>query len=121
MQAKGLAATKCRTPAEWRASEQGKVVKDLPPIVMEPLRYLDGAREGASISAAPRLLPSKAARPLSDVLVLDFSHVIARSHECSRVHTGWHGIAQDGKDFPHRWEWLTRNLKRSSREPQVMT
>jgi hypothetical protein len=24
------------------------------------------------------LLPSKAARPLSDVLVLDFSHVIAR-------------------------------------------
>ena len=23
--------------------------------------------------------------------------------------------------FPHHWEWLTRNLKRSSREPQVMT
>ena len=78
MQAKGLAATKCRTPAEWRACEQGKAVKDLPPIVMEPLRYLEDARDGASISAAPRLLPSKAARPLSDVLVLDFSHVIAR-------------------------------------------
>ena len=101
MQAKGLAATKCRTPAEWRASEQGKVVKDLPPIVMEPLRYLDGAREGASISAAPRLLPSKAARPLSDVLVLDFSHVIARSHEC----IGWHGIAQDGT----RWHGIARD------------
>ena len=75
MQAKGLAATMCRTPMEWRASEQGRAIEQLPPIVMEPLRYLDGADMLAA--GGPRLLASKAARPLSDILVVDFSHVIA--------------------------------------------
>jgi len=68
MQKAGLAATMCRTPAEWRASEQGKAMAELPPIVMEPIQYA---------KSTPRVLPAKAARPLSDVLVLDFSHVIA--------------------------------------------
>jgi len=44
----------------------------LPPIVMEPVAGVQGPA-----APPPRLLPAKAARPLSDVLVLDFSHVIA--------------------------------------------
>ena len=67
MQRKGLCATKCRTPMEWRASEQGKVVLGLPPLCFEPRRGRGGARA----------LPAAAARPLSDVIVIDFSHVIA--------------------------------------------
>ena len=67
MQRKGLCATKCRTPSEWRASPQGKAVLGLPPLCFEPRRGRGGARA----------LPARAARPLSDVLVVDFSHVIA--------------------------------------------
>lgn len=67
MQAKGLCATKCRTPIEWRDSPQGKVVLGLREIEFEHRRGGRGAR----------LLPSRAARPLSDVIVIDFSHVIA--------------------------------------------
>ena len=48
MQAKGLAATMCRTPAEWRASEQGKAMGALPPIVIEPISHLDGANSLAA-------------------------------------------------------------------------
>ena len=73
MQAKGLAATKCRTPMEWRASEQGRVMAKHPPIVLEPTKPV----AAAAGKAAARLLPAKAARPLSDVVVVDFSHVIA--------------------------------------------
>ena len=69
MQAKGLAATKCRTPMEWRASDQGKVMAQHPPVALEPT--------ARSIAGIPHLLPAKAARPLSDVIVVDFSHVIA--------------------------------------------
>ena len=69
MQAKGLAATMCRTPMEWRASAQGKVMAEHPPVVLEPT--------SPSANSTPRVLPAKAARPLSDVLVVDFSHVIA--------------------------------------------
>ena len=75
MQGAGLAATMCRTPAEWRASEQGQVISALPPIVIEPRTYLSGADVLAA--GGPRSLPAKAARPLSDVIVIDFSHVIA--------------------------------------------
>ena len=71
MQKAGLAATMCRTPQEWRASEQGVALAALPPVCLEP------RAPAAKASGAPRLLPPKAARPLSDVLVLDFSHVIA--------------------------------------------
>ena len=69
MQRKGLCATKCRTPKEWRESEQGKVVLGLPPLCFQPMR--GGSKRGA------RALPDRAARPLSDVIVVDFSHVIA--------------------------------------------
>ena len=58
--------------ARGAAPRQGKAIGSLPPVVIEPIKYLDGA------DAAPaRLLPPKAARPLSDVIVVDFSHVIA--------------------------------------------
>ncbi|KAL1508640.1 hypothetical protein AB1Y20_004736 [Prymnesium parvum] len=67
MQAKGLCATKCRTPMEWRASPQGQVVLGLREIEFRRWRGRGGARA----------LPSRAARPLSDVVVIDFSHVIA--------------------------------------------
>jgi len=69
MQRRGLCATKCRSPHEWRASPQGRAVLDLPPICFE-------SRRGSG-SVAARLLPSRASRPLSDVIVIDFSHVIA--------------------------------------------
>lgn len=68
MQAKGLCATMCRTPMEWRESRQGKAVLELPPLVFAPRR---GGRRNT------RPLPERAARPLSDVMVIDFSHVIA--------------------------------------------
>ena len=74
MQAKGLAATMCRTPAEWRASEQGVAVAPLPPVLVER-RAADQKAKPAPPTA--RALPPKAARPLSDVIVVDFSHVIA--------------------------------------------
>ena len=67
MQRKGLAATKCRTPMEWRASPQGQVIGKLPPLCFE--------RRRGGFHARP--LPRRCARPLSDVIVLDFSHVIA--------------------------------------------
>ena len=68
MQARGLCATKCRTPAEWRDSEQGQAVLRLPPLCFEPRRGRRGQR---------RALPSGAARPRSDVVVVDISHLIA--------------------------------------------
>ena len=71
MQAAGLAATMCRTPAEWRASAQGLAMASLPPVVADTVKHVD------SSAASPRLLPARCARPLSDVLVVDFSHVIA--------------------------------------------
>ena len=67
MQRKGLAATKCRTPMEWRASPQGQTVLKLPPLCFDKRGGGGGARS----------LPSSCARPLSDVIVVDFSHVIA--------------------------------------------
>ena len=45
MQAKGLAATKCRTPDEWRTSVQGKAVLAIPPVCIE-------ARTAAAATAA---------------------------------------------------------------------
>ena len=68
MQRRGLCATKCRTPHEWRASPQGQVVLGLPPLCFAPRRGNGGSG---------RALPERAARPLSDVIVVDFSHVIA--------------------------------------------
>ena len=78
MQAAGLAATKCRTPAEWRESEQGKAVQALPPVCVEA-RPSNAARFDVDSLKAPaaRALPAVASRPLSDVVVVDFSHVIA--------------------------------------------
>lgn len=71
MQAAGLAATLCRTPREWRASPQGKVVAHAPLVDIDVRR--------ASTGGSVRRLSTGLAvtRPLSDVLVLDFSHVIA--------------------------------------------
>ena len=70
MQARGLAATMCRSPREWRESEQGQAVLRMPPVTVTP-----GA--AAVPTRAARALPGQASRPLSDVLVLDFSHVTA--------------------------------------------
>ena len=70
MRAKGLAVTKCRTPKEWRASEQGKAVAQLPPICFK--NVLNKKEESPPV----RLL-KPGIRPLSDVIVVDFSHVIA--------------------------------------------
>lgn len=67
MQRRGLCATKCRTPHEWRDSAQGRTVLGLPPLCFERRR---GGRKA-------RALPASCARPLSDVIVVDFSHVIA--------------------------------------------
>lgn len=67
MQSRGLCATKCRTPLQWRHSPQGAAVLPLRELEFEPR----GGRGGA------RALPSRASRPLSDVVVVDFSHVIA--------------------------------------------
>ena len=81
MQQAGLAATKCRTPMEWRDSKQGQLLAALPPVCVEreSASTAAGAAAPASRTDTPRLraLPVKASRPLSDVLVLDFSHVIA--------------------------------------------
>ena len=69
MQGRGLAVTKCRTPKEWRESDQGKAVGALKPISFQntpPKNNNKGARV---------LKPS--VRPLSDVIVVEFSHVIA--------------------------------------------
>ena len=74
MQAKGLAATKCRTPMEWRDSEQGRAMAQHPPVALEPTAVAAASPRSPQL---PRALPAKAARPLSDVLVVDFSHVIA--------------------------------------------
>ena len=68
MQRRGLCATMCRTPHEWRGSPQGKVILGLPPLCFDARRGGRGER---------RALASRAARPLSDVIVVDFSHVIA--------------------------------------------
>jgi crotonobetainyl-CoA:carnitine CoA-transferase CaiB-like acyl-CoA transferase len=77
MQAKGLAATKCRTPAEWRASEQGQAMASHPPITIESITRRAVPTVAASKAYSPRVLSSTASRPLSDVIVVDFSHVIA--------------------------------------------
>ncbi|KAH8074665.1 alpha-methylacyl-CoA racemase [Aureococcus anophagefferens] len=68
MQAKQLAVTLCRTPAEWRASPQGRVVAALEPVTFS-------RAEGDHAGHVRRLKPG--VRPLSDVIVVDFSHVIA--------------------------------------------
>ena len=92
MQAAGLAATRCRTPKEWRETEQGKLVSELPPVLVSPGFSREASkpasepasepvsgdeRDGASKVQSWRRLKHGAPRPLSDVLVLDFSHVIA--------------------------------------------
>lgn len=69
MRQKGLAVTMCRTPAEWRECEQGKAIGDLPPVCVETIE--------TSGDVAPRLLKPAGIRPLADVVVVDFSHVIA--------------------------------------------
>lgn len=68
MRACGLAVTMCRTPADWRESDQGRAIASLPPVCID-------TRETSSASG-PRLLKA-GVRPLSDVVVVDFSHVIA--------------------------------------------
>ena len=90
MQHAGLAATRCRTPAEWRATEQGKLVAALSPVDVHPtFESVEGtgterapaareAERGDDVADGPwRRLKDGAPRPLSDVIVLDFSHVIA--------------------------------------------
>jgi len=77
MQANGLAATMCQTPAEWRASAQGQAVLPLEAVVVEPRSVPESKAGFEDPFQRARVLPAKAARPLSDVLVLDFSHVIA--------------------------------------------
>ena len=117
MQQAGLAATRCRTPAEWRATEQGKLVAAMPPVGVEPqapgvmtdegmapgdprsrqgrsFRRMYGQEDmstgeckwfshwinGEDIKGTCgrwRRLKDGAPRPLSDVIALDFSHVIA--------------------------------------------
>eukprot|EP00746_Dinoflagellata_sp_MGD_P144401 gnl/MRDRNA2_/MRDRNA2_77136_c0_seq1.p1 gnl/MRDRNA2_/MRDRNA2_77136_c0~~gnl/MRDRNA2_/MRDRNA2_77136_c0_seq1.p1 ORF type:complete len:1165 (+),score=182.33 gnl/MRDRNA2_/MRDRNA2_77136_c0_seq1:123-3497(+) len=67
MQAQGLAAAMCRTPAEWRDCEQFKAIEGLQVVQVEPVCGLPRARK----------LSSCAVTPLSDVVVIDFSHVIA--------------------------------------------
>ena len=91
---KGTAATKCRTPMEWRASDQGKVMAQHPPVALEPT--------ARSIAGIPHLLPAKAARPLSDVIVVDFSHVIASPS------LGYFGRSRCDSDQGH----LTRAAKK---------
>lgn len=86
MQKAGLAATRCRTPAEWRATEQGQLVAALPPVGIEPgfSRAGGGGGKGGKGDAGPwRRLKDGAPRPLSDVIVLDFSHVIASPMVCA--------------------------------------
>jgi len=92
MRAEGLAATLCRTPAEWRATEQGRIVAGLPPVCVEesaapvvsPRRTTLGLLKKSSKTPAeetsgrpPSRLLKRGVRPLSDVIVVDFSHVIA--------------------------------------------
>lgn len=73
MQAKGLAATLCRTPPQFRAHPQGRAV------LAAPLIDVAVGRSPSAGTPVARLLPTgrSVTRPLSDVLVLDFSHVIA--------------------------------------------
>lgn len=68
MHAKGLAVSLCQTPQEWRASPQGKAMQDLLPIVIE---LPDACPTGR------KKLCMFPARPLSGILVVEFSHVIA--------------------------------------------
>ena len=87
MQEAGLAATRCRTPAEWRATEQGKLVAALPPVGVVPGVAAGAAAEarghsfrrdyGGEELSRWRRLKDGSPRPLSDVIALDFSHVIA--------------------------------------------
>ena len=73
MQNRGLAGTVCRTPREWRSHPQGQAV------LKEPIIHLEEDDSGSVTPATPRLLSTGTCvtRPLSDVLILDFSHVIA--------------------------------------------
>lgn len=66
MQAKGLAVTLCRTPADWRSSHQGRAVAGLDAVCVETVET----------RGEPRTM-KPGVRPLSDVIVVDFSHVIA--------------------------------------------
>eukprot|EP00633_Aureoumbra_lagunensis_P006390 CAMPEP_0197314852 /NCGR_PEP_ID=MMETSP0891-20130614/35480_1 /TAXON_ID=44058 ORGANISM="Aureoumbra lagunensis, Strain CCMP1510" /NCGR_SAMPLE_ID=MMETSP0891 /ASSEMBLY_ACC=CAM_ASM_000534 /LENGTH=536 /DNA_ID=CAMNT_0042803495 /DNA_START=65 /DNA_END=1675 /DNA_ORIENTATION=- len=67
----GLAATLCRTPHEWRATEQGKAIAALPPFCLEIVQSNKSQNKNFL-----RIL-QKSTRPLSDIIVIDFSHVIA--------------------------------------------
>mmetsp|Transcript_1833 Transcript_1833/g.5511 ORF Transcript_1833/g.5511 Transcript_1833/m.5511 type:complete len:1225 (-) Transcript_1833:78-3752(-) len=67
LQTAGLAASKCATPAEWRNSAQGQIIQRLPLVLLEP-------RHGPRVA---RKLSTCAVTPLSDVIVIDLSHVIA--------------------------------------------
>jgi crotonobetainyl-CoA:carnitine CoA-transferase CaiB-like acyl-CoA transferase len=73
MQDKGLAVTLCRSPPEFRAHPQGQAV------LAAKLIDVEVRRPTAAGTPVARLLPTgrSVTRPLSDVLVLDFSHVIA--------------------------------------------
>lgn len=68
MREAGLAATLCRTPRDWRDTDQGRAVASLPPVCVQCRLAAD--------DIPPRLL-KPSVRPLSDVVVVDFSHVIA--------------------------------------------
>ncbi|KAJ1627924.1 CoA-transferase family III domain-containing protein [Pavlovales sp. CCMP2436] len=74
MQAKGLAVTLCRTPPQFRAHAQGQAVLASPLIDIDVRRV---SPRGGTPVARPLPAGRSVTRPLSDVLVLDFSHVIA--------------------------------------------
>lgn len=61
----GLSGTKLRTQEEFRNHPQGKALSELPPVVVKPLNT------GQPIPFQP------SERPLSDIKVLDVSHIIA--------------------------------------------
>ena len=61
----GLGVTACRTFAEWDAHAQGRAVASLPLFSIE------------TIGEAPVLKLAPAERPLSDIKVLELTHVIA--------------------------------------------
>ncbi|KAG8459700.1 hypothetical protein KFE25_003152 [Diacronema lutheri] len=73
MQAKGLAVTLCRSPPQFRAHAQGEAVLAAPLIDVRVRRPPSAGTPVARALATGRSVT----RPLSDVLVLDFSHVIA--------------------------------------------